>query len=207
MSDDLQKNHQDLAIKGWAIRKFQDQNIILDHISKVSESLGCSLDNIQHSLLTVEDQYLFMDRFSEALNDMEFTRTLFLKEKPFISSLLGPDLLIQKKIFLRLQKPNCESDSPGIHRDTFYGNSVEHLNFWVPLVELLPGAGLALVEGSHLVPSVNVRHTEYEDLNRRSVKKIFKLLLPRLKPSNMFTRFFALIIKSLVFFFTIIVIT
>ena len=107
MSDDLQKNHQDLAIKGWAIRKFQDQNIILDHISKVSESLGCSLDNIQHSLLTVEDQYLFMYRFSEALNDMEFTRKLFLKEKPFISSLLGPDLLIQKKIFLRLQKPNC----------------------------------------------------------------------------------------------------
>ena len=41
----------------------------------------------------------------------------------------------------------------------------------MPLVELLPGAGLALVEGSHLVPSVNVRHTEYEDLNRRSVKK------------------------------------
>lgn len=171
MNRDLQRHHESLAKKGWTIREFQDKSVITDHVNVISRELGCDLDSIQQKFQTREEQYLFMEKFSEALNNMEFTKKLFLRETPFIKSLLGPDILIQQKVFLRLQKPQCESDSPGLHRDTFYGNSVEHINFWVPLIELFPGAGLALVEGSHLTPSVNVRHTEYKDDDRKNVSK------------------------------------
>ena len=88
-----------------------------------------------------------------------------------MSSILGPYLLIQTSSHLRIHKPNCESDSPGIHRDTFYGNSVGHINCWFPLIKLGDGGGIMLAKGSHCVPSLNVRDVSYEDTERELVTK------------------------------------
>ena len=156
---------------GWIVRKFSDTAVLEFAVRELEKVMGIELDRLHETFKSREDQLETQSKLSNILNDISFTKNIFANEKEFLNSILGPELLIQTSSHLRIHKPNCESDSPGIHRDTFYGNAVEHINCWFPLIELGDGGGLMLGKGSQCVPSLNVRDVSYEDTEREFVTK------------------------------------
>src|SRR5262249_16870453 len=106
-----------------------------------------------------------------AVNGTDLIPRLFRPELPFLTSLLGPDVLIQNAPYLRVGRPKEVRDSIDLHRDSFYGCSVWHVNCWFPLVPWQPGRGLPLGEGTHVVPSRGVRDKTFPDEFRSTVAK------------------------------------
>ena len=68
---------------------------------------------------------------------------------PFIEKSLGPDLLVQRKPFLRIARPNEYSDNIGYHKDTIYGQSPYEISIHFPLLDLNRNSCLKFVKGSH----------------------------------------------------------
>ncbi|MFO1057226.1 MAG: phytanoyl-CoA dioxygenase family protein [Dongiaceae bacterium] len=66
--------------------------------------------------------------------------------------LLGPDLLVQRRPYLRCVRPGRPEDAAPLHRDTYYGASPYELSAVVPLVEMPAAAAIAAIPGSHLEP-------------------------------------------------------
>ena len=144
---DPEKEFNHLYEKGWVIRNFQTNDILLDIQQELQKEClalkpNFSLTDLDKSFIDRDDQLSTQKRLTEFLIQRRAGHRLFSSEKSFIRSILGPDLYIQKVPHLRIQKPHCKSDSPGKHRDTFYGNAVEHMNFWVPFVDLPTGQAM-----------------------------------------------------------------
>ncbi len=70
---------------------------------------------------------------------------------PFFKELVGSDLLVQGKPYLRMTRPNCPQDNIGYHRDTFYGGSPYEISVLIPFVDLPAESSLGMLSGSHVL--------------------------------------------------------
>ncbi len=111
-----------------------------------------------HKLNISHDSYLeLVNKTKNTIIDKQIIKKMLLRNSVYLTSLLGPDLDIQSDIHLRVSRPTVQEDLVGWHRDTFYGNSYWEINLWFPIYPLDDGAGLMLLEGSHHIPSKNIR--------------------------------------------------
>jgi hypothetical protein len=101
----------------------------------------------------------------------DLVTSLIRSNQDIFTGLLGPDVDVQAAPHVRVSRPHLENDLIHWHRDTFYGANPWELNIWFPLFTLKEGAGLLFVEGSHRLPSNNVREIKDHNEFRRSVKK------------------------------------
>ncbi|MCX7121811.1 MAG: phytanoyl-CoA dioxygenase family protein [Gammaproteobacteria bacterium] len=156
---------------GYAIIDFKKTNyinLIQDQINLLffSDPAGFHKKSID------DNQRLFLIKKTlDCIVERNLVKNLLLDNKACITSLLGLDVDIQTGAYLRISRPNLEGDHIDWHRDTFYGNSNWELNFWFPVFPLEEGAGLKVIEGSHLLPPNNVRHVKEQNAFRKNVTK------------------------------------
>lgn len=77
-------------------------------------------------------------------------RFLIEANLPYFRSLLGADIHIQQKPFLRISRPGQPGDNIGLHRDTWYGDTPHEISVWIPLTDTDEGNALRVAPGSHL---------------------------------------------------------
>ena len=118
-----------------------------------------------------EAQIELVKKISDKISESGLTAELIESNIDYFVPLLGPDIDIQNIPHLRISRPMKESDLINWHRDTFYGNLPWEMNIWFPLFPLRRGAGLRILAGSHLGPSVNIREVKDLDPFRRTVTK------------------------------------
>lgn len=88
---------------------------------------------------------------------VELMRTII----PFLESKLGPDILVQRKPFLRIARPNEDIDNIGFHKDTIYGQSPYEMSIHIPLVDLDKRSCLKFVKGSQFLKEKNIKFEKF----------------------------------------------
>jgi hypothetical protein len=161
---------------GYVVRPFVDAGPLGELTALcgrmlAEEHLAGELATYHQRVRDQETHIRTVARLTEAVNGTHLIETLFRPEEAFVQSLLGPDVVIQNAPHLRVGRPGEERDSIDLHRDSFYGSSIWHLNFWFPLIPLGPGSGLLLGAGTHRQPSRHVRDKSFPDAFRASVEK------------------------------------
>jgi sporadic carbohydrate cluster 2OG-Fe(II) oxygenase len=112
------------------------QNLLLDHASNFLKTKIKNLDKI-HQIVNLSQVNDFRIEMIKFLNKQtEFRNNIQEKLYPIMSSLLGPDLVIQKNTNLVLAFPNDEASQIPLHSDVWTGHSPYELNMWIPLNEV-----------------------------------------------------------------------
>lgn len=168
--------HEALWQQGFVVRPFPEPGPLAELEGLCRRLLGeqgggTDLADYHHSFTEQDRHISTVARLTSAVNATDAVARLFRPEEAFLQSLLGPDVVIQSAPHLRVGRPLEERDSIDLHRDSFYGSSIWHLNFWFPLIPLGPGSGLLLGAGTHRAPSRHVRDKAFADAFRASVVK------------------------------------
>ena len=160
-----------LNANGYAIFTFTN----LENIYKIQEIIKsgfpCVPNEFHKQAIDDETRLILVKNARDKILENNLIKNLFLDNSEELIKILGPDIDIQTDIYLRVSRPNNENDFIDWHRDTFYGNSYWEMNFWFPIFPLNEGAGLAIIEGSHLTPSTNIHSIEDKNSFRNKVVK------------------------------------
>jgi len=163
MSDEIFK-------KGYTILDFRN-TICITAIQEEIKKVFSSPIELHYQKLLDDQRLNMIKQARDLILEKNLVKKLLLDNIDSLTAFMGLDIDIQSGIYLRVSRPNHESDFIDWHRDTFYGNSQWELNFWFPVFPLEKGAGLMVVEGSHLLPMANVRYVEEKNEFRKQVTK------------------------------------
>lgn len=164
-------NHTSIFEKGYTIIDFQHCEWIEAIQKQVKTFFGPEPLLLHEKNIDQQERIELIKKGKDAITESGYVKKLILANRDCFLPLLGPDIDIQSSLYLRVSRPNVESDFIDWHRDTFYGNSFWELNFWFPIFPLENNAGLTVVEGSHLLPVNNVQHIQDQDVFRKQVTK------------------------------------
>ena len=89
---------------------------------------------------------------SEYFWQQEFSLSFGKAFLPVLKEMIGPDIMVQYRPFLRLARPDRSKDNIGYHRDTQYGQTPYELAVHIPFVDLDDHASLRIISGSHRQP-------------------------------------------------------
>jgi len=134
--------------KSNELREFQSLKSTIDKIIISHHPFyNGQLDDLHH-LAIPNINALRLDCF-KALNqisDLDSILTNLVGDE--VKSILGPDLLIQKKINLSIQMPNDESSILKPHSDCWSGDSPFQINAWIPLTDAFETNSMFLFDQS-----------------------------------------------------------
>ncbi len=121
-------------------------SIVRDARHKIEDVLGGALETY-HERVEGED----LERHARALASVATVpKRIIRSDIQYFQWLVGIDLHIQAKPFLRISRPNVKSDNIGLHRDTWYGDTPYELSVWIPLTDTDEGNSLRVAPGSHV---------------------------------------------------------
>lgn len=106
---------------------------LADHLS-FTPPLDFNLSQI-HNYLTKTQLNDFRIKAFQRINKLDFENLFLTNCYSQLSALLGPDLLIQKKLNLSIQIPDDESSILSAHSDCSSGDSPFELVLWFPLTD------------------------------------------------------------------------
>ena len=135
-----------------------NQELSTDGVTIIENEDLSAWKELQTSLkntLSIDDlSNIHMDYTSENVNEVrmrsfrnlnaisEWERKYFNMARETISNLIGPDLLIQRKLNLSIQMPEDKSSKLGMHADTLSGQSPFELVMWTAFSDFEPEAGM-----------------------------------------------------------------
>jgi 2-polyprenyl-3-methyl-5-hydroxy-6-metoxy-1,4-benzoquinol methylase/ectoine hydroxylase-related dioxygenase (phytanoyl-CoA dioxygenase family) len=138
------------------------------------------ITNIPEITLEKYHEYIFDDAvhtqiqlaLTELIRSEDAIQHVILDNKPLFEQLVGPDMDIQIKPYLRITRPGKAKDNIGYHRDTFYGGSPHEISVIIPFMNLDAGNALRVQPKSHLIPEKDIPliQTKSEDVEKGSAK-------------------------------------
>ena len=147
LSDIEKKLSLDFQNKGYIIKKSCDKNslnkirnffyrsLIKELKIKKKYSEEDLLNNV-HKHLKVKDLNRVRVKLIENLGSNEELKKLYYQScKQYLDTLIGNELVMQKKISLSIQMPNDNSSILPIHSDVWSGVSPYDVVVWIPLVD------------------------------------------------------------------------
>jgi hypothetical protein len=156
---------------GYAIVDFENLAYLYEIQNIIKQSFPCFPTEIHAREMADYERLAMIKIARDKIIKNELVKKFFIENSNLFIKLLGPDVDIQSEIYLRASRPNIENDFIDWHRDTFYGNSMWELVCWFPVFPLEEGAGLVVVEGSHLEASSNIRVVGDDNSFRKEIKK------------------------------------
>lgn len=150
LEDSISKN-------GYAIVDFKDLTYLHAIQETVKSIFPCSPIALHQETIADTERLQLIKQTKDEIVKQDLIKNFLLANSELLVSLLGPDIDMQSDIHLRVSRPAEENDLIDWHRDTFYGNSYWEFNLWFPVFPLEEGTGLMVIEGSHLMPSNNIR--------------------------------------------------
>lgn len=144
----------------------------LEEMQKQIES-SFNFDPIEFHFQNIDDdkRLSLIKSAKDSIVKNQSVKNLLLDNLSCFESFFGPDIDYQEDIHLRVSRPNHENDFIDWHRDTFYGNFYWEMNIWFPIFSLFKGAGLALIEKSHLHFPKQIEFAEEKNSFRKRVTK------------------------------------
>jgi sporadic carbohydrate cluster 2OG-Fe(II) oxygenase len=152
------ENNQNILIKnGFIIKKFENikplintRELILNKLKKILKTKKVNFKNY-HKFVNDKThkkvQWELSSYFWKSNLHIECAKGL----KHFLFENIGPDLLIQKKPFLRIARPNKITDNIGLHKDTLYGQTPYEMAVHIPFLSLNKKACLKFASRTHLI--------------------------------------------------------
>lgn len=146
----------DFKKNGYLVFDFLDPSPIYEARESIQEKLNeilgreVPLENYHAYVQNEEMHTEIQSVLTHFFRDQKFNQRMFLSEVPFFKELLGGDILIQKRNYLRIARPGKFQDNIGYHRDTFYGGSPYELSVMIPYIDLNEKNCLKVLPGSHL---------------------------------------------------------
>ena len=157
-----QKNQNILHKNGYIIKKFPDENLILN-IEKVIKKFFYKKENYYFNL-SIGKFHKIALKCQTALNRLEIQKKYDHLEKKFLKDIFSSDnLMYSVNLTLRVVRPSkyylnntnsSTTEALGWHRETFYGNH-KHIqnsyNFWMPVLNYSKKISLNYIPNSHLI--------------------------------------------------------
>ncbi len=159
------------------------ENILRD-VTQYSE---ITLERYHHFITDETEHTEFQYRMFERISEEHFIDDILSENLDIFKYLLGPDLDIQAKPYIRIARPGKSQDNIGFHRDTFYGTAPDEISVWIPFVDLDAPATLSLYSGSHLFPDSRFPTKSFEntEIKKGSKKNLMGFLYsPKLMDSS-----------------------
>jgi sporadic carbohydrate cluster 2OG-Fe(II) oxygenase len=143
---------------GWTILDLKDIQKVnktrLLLLEKLKELIpqSTTLENYHELSLSDEEHTKIQFLMTEFFRVNRFAQDIITSQTDFFSELVGKDLMVQAKPYLRMTRPNRPQDNIGYHRDTFYGGSPFEVSVLIPFVDLPKESSLGVMSGTHVLP-------------------------------------------------------
>jgi len=146
-SEDEQTLSQEYLQKGFVIRTVADMQALEwirnKFIELISEILGISatlhpehLLNQIHQRVSVTQLNNFRLKIIQGMNSTDDFRFMYYRvARPYLETLVGNELAMQRRVNLSIQFPNDDSSLLPVHADTWSGDSPYEVVVWIPLVD------------------------------------------------------------------------
>ena len=142
--------------------------VVREARQKLQGILGGAIETY-HERVPNED----LERHAKALEVVkDIPKRIIKADLPYFQWLVGIDLHLQARPFLRIARPGIATDNIGLHRDTWYGDTPYEISVWIPLTETNEGSALRVAPGSHVWSEKEypVERFERPDVEKGSAK-------------------------------------
>ena len=146
-----------LADRGWAVIDLPDPQPVLwarDRlVARLREALPGLMDLGSYHAMVEDDRHL-ATLFDVATDYWESGAgpAIVAANLDFFRRLLGPDLHVQRRPYLRCVRPGRPEDAAPLHRDTYYGASAYEVSAVVPFADMTEEDAIRAIPGSHVEP-------------------------------------------------------
>lgn len=158
-----------LVQQGWAVLDLPDPSPVHAARARLLDALRrrglSSLDRLEEYHRVVGDDAEHTSRLYELCRfywEEHLGQAIVAHNLDLFRNLVGPDLHIQSRPYLRAVRPGRPDDAAPLHRDTYYGASAYEISILVPFTAMDDSAALRVIPGSHLEPDSTypyVQHT------------------------------------------------
>jgi len=143
--------------KGFVIRTVADSDALnwmqKQFIKIISDSLGkpfkgppIDILNFIHRDVPAEKLNAFRLSVIREINSLKNFRQMYFRvAKPFLETLVGNELSMQRRINLSIQLPNDDSSLLATHADTWSGDSPYEVVVWLPMVDCYSSKAMYLL--------------------------------------------------------------
>ena len=158
------ENKKSLEILNKFIKKIASKN-------KVSKKM-INLNSF-HKYNEIKDLNKIRVKILHSLNKNKLTRMQYFNlARDHLYTLVGNELMMQKRINLSIQLPQDSSSLLPIHSDVWSGDSPYEINLWVPLVNCYKTKSMYILNQKYL--NFFQKKIKKEKIKRN--KKIFKII-------------------------------
>ncbi len=158
------ENKKSLEILNKFIKKIASKN-------KVSKKM-INLNSF-HKYNEIKDLNKIRVKILHSLNKNKLTRMQYFNlARDHLYTLVGNELMMQKRINLSIQLPQDSSSLLPIHSDVWSGDSPYEINLWVPLVNCYKTKSMYILNQKHL----NFFQKKIKKEKIKSSKQIFKII-------------------------------
>ena len=148
-----------LAERGWVVVDLPDPSPVRHARERLLARLR---ETALPGLRCLDDYHWLVDddeRHIEILHGLmvffweaELGRAVIASNLELFRHLVGLDLHIQRRPYLRAVRPGKPRDAAPLHRDTYYGASANEVSVLVPLTDMGAEGILRVISGSHVSP-------------------------------------------------------
>ena len=127
---------------------FEARDALLAHLQRSIPALA-RLDDYHHHVTDRERHVEVMYDLAQFYWAAGLGRPIITRNLELFRRLIGPDLVIQSRPYLRSVRPGMDVDAAPLHRDTYYGASPYEISVVVALTRIESNAALRVISGSH----------------------------------------------------------
>ncbi len=169
----------DLFERGWLATDlpepgpaFAARDALLGHL-RDSHLPGLARLDDYHRMATDPDHHIaVLHELASWYWQEQLGRAIVVANLDLFRRLVGADLHVQNRPYLRAVRPGRVEDAAPIHRDTYYGASPYEVSIFVPFTDIDAASALRVVSGSHLAPDSDYPFAQHKsrDVVMRSPK-------------------------------------
>ncbi len=179
--DNFEKYEQLIKRDGYFVLKLEHTDalhetrvLLTQKLRELTRQPELELENYHKLNYTDEEHLAFQYQISEYFKENNLAINIIKQNVRVFKSIIGQDLDVQAKPYLRIARPQKKVDNIGYHRDTFYGGYPEELSVVIPYVNLSKEAALSIYPGSHTHPESNFTFDQKELATKEQFKKSVK---------------------------------
>ena len=151
--DNIEKNYLNDGFSKVTLKEFHEitkaRKELKDYLQIIKKNKNISLENY-HDYISEDEHEEIQWKLTQFFWKQNICKRIANEQIKFFRSFVGPDLYVQEKPFLRIARPNKETDNIGYHKDTHYGQSNFELAVHVPFCDLDKKSCLRFLPKSHL---------------------------------------------------------
>jgi sporadic carbohydrate cluster 2OG-Fe(II) oxygenase len=146
------------------------RELIQQYLKDITNNPDITLETF-HQYITNDDEKIDIQYKINSYVWKEQLHENIIKENiSLYHQLIGQDLDLQVKPYIRIARPNAPQDNIGFHRDSFYGNSGYEVSSFVALVDLDDHSALQIEPKSHHRGPIPTKQVENKDVSKGDIK-------------------------------------